>query len=196
MPQAGFLLAFSRKADLRITSDDSSSNGNKIKIKKELNKMKSNKNESKTAAIFARTSTNETPLETQITECQKLAPELGYTVTNVYKMVGSVKINHSVASELDKLLGDAEVHKFDSVIITSMDRFSRDARVALSVIVGLKVSSNIDVISTDGKLDTRQADWKSIVSVMAVIAEHEHTYLSERAKKSWARRKAKAQGAN
>lgn len=160
-----------------------------------------NNNETKTAAILTRSATIQEALATQETVCQELAAKNGYAVTVVYKMVGSgwVEsriIKRNLAPELGQLLADAQAHKFDIIIVTSLDRFSRDFKVLIPILYDLKVRANIDILSADGIMDTRQMDWKLTMSVMGASVEHEHAMLSQRAKNSWAHRKAKAQGAN
>ena len=125
-----------------------------------------------------------------------MAEENRYAVTNVYKFVGSGRNNCNHAPELNQLLADAQAHKFDIIIVTRLDRFSRDFRVLVPMIADLKTTANVDVLSADGSIDTRQADWRLSLSVLTMIREHEHAALSERAKNSWAHRKAKPQGAN
>jgi DNA invertase Pin-like site-specific DNA recombinase len=102
---------------------------------------------------------------------------------------------HNLAPELKNLLNDTQTHKFDAIIVKSPDRFSRDTRICIDIIYNYKIRANIDVISTNGSLDTRQQDWKLTLSVLGACAEHKHEMLSQRAKQSWAYRKAKAQGA-
>jgi len=157
--------------------------------------MKINLNETKTAAILTRSATNQEALATQETACRELAEKNSYAVTNVYKMIGlgwvrSGRNKRNLAPELNKLLDDTKAHKFDIIIVTSLDRFSGDSRVLLPMIYSLKVRANIDVLSADGTLDTRQIDWKLTLSMLGVLAEHEHTMISQRVKKSWERRKA------
>jgi site-specific DNA recombinase len=84
--------------------------------------------------------------------------------------------------QLQMLMGDARQHKFDFVVITMVDRLWRDLRLLLNYSHELVDELGIHIISMDGKLDTRQHGYKSVLVQRGQFAEEEWDVRSERAK--------------
>jgi DNA invertase Pin-like site-specific DNA recombinase len=87
------------------------------------------KNDSKKAAIFARSATDNgtITIENQVTECQKLATDQSYAVTgdNVFQTISSgLKLRDN--DEFQKLLNLITSHAIDALIIYHHDRLSAD----------------------------------------------------------------------
>jgi site-specific DNA recombinase len=78
------------------------------------------------AAIYARTATADKSTDAQIAACRAIAESNGYHVSQIFSETGQSGANverHGLAS----LLREAQEHAFDAVIVTDLDRLSRDA---------------------------------------------------------------------
>ena len=90
------------------------------------------KTKPKRATIYARVSTGDQHLETQLLDLREMAKQRGYEVAHEYTYV----ISGSGARRpgLDQLLADARRHRFDIVLVAAFDRVARSVRHFLEVL--------------------------------------------------------------
>src|ERR1700722_10624131 len=95
----------------------------------------------KRAALYLRVSTIDQHPETQGIELRQFAKQRGYEIVNEY-------VDHGVSGAkvrrpaLDRLLKDANHHKFDTVLVWSCDRLARSTKHFLQVLDDL---SELDI---------------------------------------------------
>ena len=144
----------------------------------------------KRAALYLRVSTVDQHPETQGIELRQFAKQHGYEIVQEY-------VDHGVSGTkvrrpaLDRLLKDANHHKFDAVLVWSSDRLARSTKHFLQVLddlseLGIQFLSQREAIDTDGPLG------RAIVVIIAAIAELERSMIVERVRAGM--RRAKLEG--
>jgi DNA invertase Pin-like site-specific DNA recombinase len=144
----------------------------------------------KRAALYLRVSTVDQHPETQGIELRQFAKQRGYEIVHEY-------VDHGVSGTkvrrpaLDRLLKDANHHKFDAVLVWSSDRLARSTKHFLQVLddlseLGIQFLSQREAIDTDGPLG------RAIVVIIAAIAELERSLIVERVRAGM--RRAKLEG--
>ena len=110
----------------------------------------------KRAALYLRVSTIDQHPETQGIELRQFAKQRGYQIVEEY-------VDHGVSGTkvrrpaLDRLLKDANRHKFDAVLVWSSDRLARSTKHFLQVLdelneLGIQFLSQREAIDTEGPL--------------------------------------------
>jgi DNA invertase Pin-like site-specific DNA recombinase len=93
---------------------------------------RSSKSYPKRAAIYARVSTGDQHLETQLLDLREMAKRRGYEIVHEYAdIISGAK---SKRPGLDQLLADARRHRFDIVLVAAFDRVARSVRHFLEVL--------------------------------------------------------------
>jgi DNA invertase Pin-like site-specific DNA recombinase len=140
------------------------------------------------AAIYARISTPEQHIDTQLFDLRQLAQQRGYEVVSecVYTDVGSG--TKARRPGLDALLKDARKRKFDIVLVAAFDRIARSTRHFLQVIDELE-DQNIRFVSRRENIDTSGAMGRLFVTLIGSIAELEADLIRERIRAGMRRRK-------
>jgi DNA invertase Pin-like site-specific DNA recombinase len=109
----------------------------------------------KRAAIYARVSTGDQHLETQLLDLREMAKQRGYEVAHEYTDV--ISGARAKRPGLDQLLADARRHRFDIVLVAAFDRVARSVRHFLEVLdelahLGIEFVSLRENIDTGGPL--------------------------------------------
>jgi hypothetical protein len=86
----------------------------------------------KRAAIYARVSTGDQHLETQLLDLREMAKQRGYEIAHQYTDVISGAKSKRLG--LDQLMTDARRHRFDIVLVAAFDRIARNVRHFLDVL--------------------------------------------------------------
>jgi DNA invertase Pin-like site-specific DNA recombinase len=144
----------------------------------------------KRAALYLRVSTVDQHPETQGIELRQFAKQHGYEIVQEY-------VDHGVSGTkvrrpaLDRLLKDANHHKFDAVLVWSSDRLARSTKHFLQVLddlseLGIQFLSQREAIDTEGPLG------RAIVVIISAIAELERSLIVERVRAGM--RRAKLEG--
>jgi DNA invertase Pin-like site-specific DNA recombinase len=132
-------------------------------------------------AIYCRVSRGEQDVDNQQRMCEEYCKRNNYEIFKVYKDVISGKsINRP---QFNELLKDMRDFKFDTVLVTKLDRMGRSLQHLLSLFdefqkkkVGfIAVTQNIETISSSGKLQ---------MQIMGAFAEFERNLISERTKEA------------
>jgi DNA invertase Pin-like site-specific DNA recombinase len=143
----------------------------------------------KRAAIYARVSTGDQHLETQLLDLREIAKQRGYEVAHEYTDV--ISGAKSKRPGLDQLLADARRHRFDIVRVAAFDRVARSVRHFLEVLDEL-AHLGIEFVSLGENIDTGGPLGRAIVVIVGAIAELEKSLIVERVRAGM--RRAKLEG--
>jgi DNA invertase Pin-like site-specific DNA recombinase len=143
----------------------------------------------KRAAIYARVSTGDQHLETQLLDLREIAKQRGYEVAHEYTDV--ISGAKSKRPGLDQLLADARRHRFDIVLVAAFDRVARSVRHFLEVLDEL-AHLGIEFVSLGENIDTGGPLGRAIVVIVGAIAELEKSLIVERVRAGM--RRAKLEG--
>ena len=143
-----------------------------------------------TAAIYARVSTTNQNLDSQLRDLERYAKDRGMTVYKVYtdKGVSGAKENRPA---LDELMSDARKKLFDTVLVWRFDRFARSSR-HLVITLEEFISLGINFISYSENIDLGSPMGKAMFTIISAMAQLERDIISERVKAGL--RNAKANG--
>ncbi len=136
-------------------------------------------------ALYARVSTNgngkpdgQDP-ETQLYEMRR------HCEYKTWKIIGEYVDRMSGAKtsrpELNRLMNDAHLKKFDTVLIWRFDRFGRSTRHLLNSLETFK-SLGIEFASLTEQVDTSTPHGKMVFTMIAAVAEMERAITGERIK--------------
>jgi len=138
------------------------------------------------AAIYVRVSTEDQAkhgisLKAQEEALKNYANALGYEILKIYKDEGKSGKDIKGRPELQKLLEDAEVRKFQAIFIYKLDRLSRSLMDLIATIEKFK-DWGIDFVSLQDKIETTSASGKLMFHIISAFAEFERNVTSERTK--------------
>ncbi len=143
-------------------------------------------------AIYARVSTSDQSCEMQLYELRQYVQKRGWEVFAEYVDTG---FSGAVASrpQLDRLLGDARLHRFDAVLVWKLDRWGRSVAHCVRSIQEL-VALGIRFLSPNESIDTGAESPMSrfLLHLFAAFAEMEREIIGERVRAGV--RAAKAKG--
>jgi DNA invertase Pin-like site-specific DNA recombinase len=143
----------------------------------------------KRAAIYARVSTGDQHLETQLLDLRELAKQRGCEIVQEYTDV--ISGSKSRRPGLDQLMADARRHRFDIVLVAAFDRIARNVRHFLDVLDELN-HLGIEFVSKRENVDTSGPLGRAMLTIVGAIAELEKSLIVERVKAGM--RRAKAEG--
>ena len=92
--------------------------------------------------------------------------------------------------QLDKLMADAAVGKFDAVLVWKLDRFGRSVRHLVNALAELE-SHDVAFISFKDNLDLSTAQGRLMFQIIAAMAEFERELIRERVKSGMKNARAK-----
>lgn len=141
----------------------------------------------KKAAIYARVSTPDQHIETQLYALRELAARRGFEVVHEYTDVG-VSGSKARRGGLDALLADAHRRKFSIVLVAAFDRVARSVKHFLTVVDELN-DLGIEFVSARENIDTSGAMGRMFVTIIGCIAELERSLIVERIKAGMRRRR-------
>jgi predicted site-specific integrase-resolvase len=112
----------------------------------------------KRAAIYARVSTGDQHLETQLLDLREMAKQRGCEI--VQEFTDIISGSKSRRPGLDQLMSDARRHRFDIVLVAAFDRIARNVRHFLDVLdelnhLGIEFVSKRENVDTSGPLVVR-----------------------------------------
>ena len=133
----------------------------------------------KRAVIYARVSTGDQHLETQLLDLREMAKQRGYEIGHQYTDV----ISGAKAKRpgLDQLMADARRHRFDVVFVVAFDRIARNVRHFLDVLDELN-HLGIGFISKRENIDTSGPLGRAMLTIVGAISELERSLIVERVK--------------
>jgi DNA invertase Pin-like site-specific DNA recombinase len=143
----------------------------------------------KRAVLYARVSTGDQHLETQLLDLREMAKLRGLQIVREYSDV----ISGAKAKRpgLDQLMSDAGRHRFDVVLVAAFDRIARNVRHFLDVLDELS-HLNVQFISMRENIDTGGPLGRALLTIIGAISELERSLIVERVKAGM--RRAKLEG--
>jgi DNA invertase Pin-like site-specific DNA recombinase len=141
----------------------------------------------KRAAIYARVSTPEQHVETQLYDLRQLAAQRGFEVVAEYTDNG-VSGTKARRQGLDALMSAARKREFSVVLISAFDRAARSTRHLLQLIDELD-SFGIQFVSRRENVDTSGPMGRLFLTLIGSIAELEADLIKERIRAGMRRRK-------
>jgi DNA invertase Pin-like site-specific DNA recombinase len=139
------------------------------------------------AAIYARVSTPDQHVETQLYHLPKLAARRGFEVAREYTDVG-VSGSKARRPGPDAMLADAHRGRFSIALVAEFDRVARSVRHFLTVVDELN-DLGIEFVSARESIDTTRPMGRIFVTIIGCIAELEWSLTVERIKGGMRRRK-------
>jgi DNA invertase Pin-like site-specific DNA recombinase len=144
------------------------------------------------AALYARVSTqnhHQDP-EVQLRDLRDLCQRKGWEIAGEYidKGVSGTKQSRP---ELNRLMADASMKKFDVVAVWKFDRFARSSQHLLKALESFQGLGIAFVSHTEG-IDTETVIGKMVFTVLGAVAEMERSLTVERIRAGM--RNAKAKG--
>jgi DNA invertase Pin-like site-specific DNA recombinase len=132
----------------------------------------------KKAAIYARVSTPDQHVETQLYDMRKLAAQRGFEVSREYCDRG---ISGSKARRpgLDAMMTDARRGEFSVLLVAAFDRVARSTKNFLEIVDELN-DVGIEFISAREAIDTSGPMGRMFITLIGSIAELEKSILVER----------------
>ena len=144
----------------------------------------------KRAAVYVRVSTVDQHPETQLREIRGFAVQRGFHIVQEYTDHG-FSGTKARRPALDQLMDDARRHKFDVLVVWSIDRLARSTKHLLQTLdelngLGIQFVSQREAIDTEGPLG------RAIVVIVSAMAELERCVIIERVRAGM--RRAKLEG--
>ncbi len=145
----------------------------------------------KKAAVYARVSTPDQHVETQLYDLRKLAAQRGFEIVREYCDRG---ISGSKAKRpgLEALMNDARRGEFSILLTAAFDRVARSTRDFLQIVDELN-NLGIEFISAREAIDTSGPMGRMFLTMVGSIAELERSLIVERIKAGMRRAKMEGQ---
>src|SRR5438552_3665388 len=143
-------------------------------------------------ALYARVSTcgNGQNPEMQLRELREYCVRRGWQVANEYVDIG-VSGSKDSRPELNRLMADAHMRRFDVVCVWKFDRFARSVSHLLRALETFK-ALGIEFCSFSAQMDTSTPTGRMIFTVLGAVAELERSLIAERVRAGL--RNARAKG--
>lgn len=145
----------------------------------------------KRIAIYCRVSSVGQSTDIQLQECRGYAERCGFEISGVYTDTISGTTGKDEREALTRLLEDAFLKRFDTVVVYSIDRLGRSLKHCLEILETLK-AHRCDFISIKQQIDTSSPTGQLIFNIFACLASYERTMILERT--ALGRERAKAKG--
>ncbi len=145
----------------------------------------------KRAVLYARVSTPDQHIETQLYDLRKLTAQRGFEVVREYCDRG---ISGSKAKRpgLDSLMVDARRGEFSVVLVAAFDRIARSTKNFLEIVDELH-ELGIEFISAREAIDTSGPMGRMFLTMVGSIAELERSLIVERIKAGMRRARMEGQ---
>lgn len=128
-------------------------------------------------AIYCRVSTEEQDADKQESAILEYCGRNKFEVFKIYKDVISGAT--SSRPEFNQLLEDMRENKFDTIIVTKLDRMGRSLQHLLSLFNEFQ-KRGVHFIATTQNIDTSSASGKLQLHILGAFAEFERSLISER----------------
>jgi DNA invertase Pin-like site-specific DNA recombinase len=145
----------------------------------------------KKAAIYARVSTPEQRVESQLYDLRNLAAQRGFDVVQEYCDRG-ICGSKTRRPALEALMADARRGKFSVLLVAAFDRVARSTKNFLEIVDEL-TALEIEFISAREAIDTTGPMGRMFVTLVGSIAELERSLITERIKAGMRRARLEGQ---
>jgi DNA invertase Pin-like site-specific DNA recombinase len=132
----------------------------------------------KKAAIYARVSTPDQRVESQLYDLRKIAAQRGFEVVHEYCDRG-ISGSKSRRPGLDSMMADARRGEFSVVLVAAFDRIARSTKNFLEIVDELH-ELEIEFISAREAIDTSGPMGRMFITLIGSIAKLEKSILVER----------------
>jgi DNA invertase Pin-like site-specific DNA recombinase len=143
---------------------------------------------SKTAAVYARVSTDKQKVDMQLRELRKFAARSGFKIYKEY--LDQATGANTKRPALQEMIEAARKRRFDVLIVWKLDRLSRSLKDLINTLDELG-SCGVDFVSYDNNLDTSTPTGKLVFQIVGAVAEFEKDIIRERVIAGLANAKAK-----
>ncbi len=140
---------------------------------------KTNNHSTVRVALYARVSTVDQNVEVQLSELRALASAKGWAIAAEYSDVGISGVKASRPG-LDRLLHDAEAHRFDVLLTWKLDRVGRSLSNLLELIEKLTSFGVGFESARDPGISTTTSTGTLMLSIIGAFASYERSILIER----------------
>ena len=135
-------------------------------------------------AIYCRVSTSMQAedgysISEQQDKLNKYCEIMGWEVSETYTDAGFSGSNIERPA-MQKMLKDAEKHRFNTILVYKLDRLSRSTSDNLYLIKEVFKKNNIEFVSLNEKIDTSDAMGEFFFTLLAAVAEMERQTITER----------------
>jgi DNA invertase Pin-like site-specific DNA recombinase len=131
-------------------------------------------------AIYARVSTEEQNAETQEILCREYCKHYNAEIYKVYTDSG-ISGTKTSRPAFDEMLKDMRLIKFNTIMVTKLDRIGRSLQHILSLFDEFN-RKGVAFISVTQNIDTTTAAGKLQMQIIGAFAEFERNIISERTK--------------
>jgi DNA invertase Pin-like site-specific DNA recombinase len=145
----------------------------------------------KKAAIYARVSTPDQHLETQLYDLRKLAAQRGFEVSREYCDRG-ISGSKTRRPGLDAMTADGRRGEFSVLLVAAFDRIARSTKNFLEIVDELN-ELNVEFISAREAIDTSGPMGRMFITLVGSIAELERSLIVERIKAGMRRARMEGQ---
>jgi len=145
----------------------------------------------KKCALYARVSTPDQHLETQLYDLRKLAAQRGFEIIREYCDRG-ISGSKTKRPGLEALMNDARRGGFSVLLTAAFDRVARSTRDFLQIVDELN-NLGIEFISAREAIDTSGPMGRMFLTMVGSIAELERSLIVERIKAGMRRAKMEGQ---
>lgn len=128
-------------------------------------------------AMYARVSTDRQDTDNQMIRLREWATNNGWTVYNEYVDVASGK--NTRRPSLTKMLEDAKMHRFDTIIAVKIDRIGRSVLDFKNIMEKLE-AWDVKIKMLDQDIDTSTASGRFMITMLSAVAEFEREVIVER----------------
>ena len=144
----------------------------------------------KRCALYLRCSTNETKqnVERQESELRDVVKNHDWEVVGVYADYTSG--TKTQRPNLDRMLDDAFIKKFDCIVVSDLSRLGRNVQHLLKIVEELS-NKNIELFSLREKIDTDSATGKLFFTIISALNEFQVSQIRENVKSGLANAKKK-----
>ena len=128
--------------------------------------------------IYARCSTNEQNIETQLTALRDYCQRNNWNVFKEYADIGESGIKESRPA-FDKMLADMRDGKINCVLVYKLDRIGRSLRHLLNLFAEFQ-NQGIEFVSMTQNINTSTPEGKMFLRMLMVLAEYEREMIVAR----------------
>jgi DNA invertase Pin-like site-specific DNA recombinase len=134
----------------------------------------------KRCVLYSRVSTEKQQCLNQIIEMTEYTKRSDLQIVKTYQDEStSSKKEISKRTQLSQMLSDANLKKFDVLIVSSIDRLARNTKECIEIVNHLN-ELQIDIIFLRESVDTRTSIGKMIFHVFSSLAEYEREMIRSR----------------
>jgi putative DNA-invertase from lambdoid prophage Rac len=131
-------------------------------------------------SLYLRVSTQDQNCDLQRRELTEYVQRRGWEIVEIYTDLG---VSGSKASrpELDRLMKDAALRRFDAVLVWKLDRFGRSVKNCLDGIESLR-AHGVRFLAVSQSIDTDESNptARLLLHILASVAEFERELIRER----------------